>query len=113
MPWKEFHSKIVGVTYPNDDGSSRQELLAKCGKGQKLDLALRPMEQDKNAVAVLTRSGEQLGWLSREVASGIARALRKKDYYAKAQITELTGGGWGPFKKTRGCNILISEFEET
>ncbi len=110
MPWESFYTQIVGVTFPNDDGSSRQDLLAKCGIGQKLDLVLKPTEQDETAVAVLTQSEQQLGWLSREVAKEIAPLLRRHDYMVKAQIAELTGGGWWLFKKTRGCNILVTKW---
>ncbi|MHB1133861.1 MAG: HIRAN domain-containing protein [Chloroflexota bacterium] len=75
-----------------------------------LRLELRPVPEDKNAVAVLTRSGDQLGWLSREIAKELAPALRKDEKRIGCKIAEVTGGGWGPFKKTRGCNILVSKW---
>ncbi|MBM7624750.1 tetratricopeptide repeat protein [Sporohalobacter salinus] len=36
---KFIYTKVVGVTYDNDDGTSRQEILKECNEGEKLKLA--------------------------------------------------------------------------
>lgn len=97
---KNFIAKVVGVTYPNDDGSSRQKYLSQCKVGEQVDLIPDKNQHDKNAIKVV-RKGKQLGYLSRLCA----RITRKKSnsnrmahiaeigkynniYYAKLLITE-------------------------
>lgn len=104
----EFHTKVVGVTHDNDDGSNRQKILKKCRVGEELQLIHTPIPQDKNAVKVCRRNGQQIGWLSRSVAEEIAPRLRKGGK-VRAQISSLTGGGLF-FKRTRGCNIKIMKY---
>lgn len=57
--------KIVGVTFPNRDGSSRQAYILGVQAGEALELRPEPDNPvDPNAVAVYTRSGRQLGYLA-------------------------------------------------
>ena len=107
---RSFHTKVVGVTFQNDDGSSRQRILKRCRKGEHLVLVNTPIPEDRNAVAVRRAStGEQLGYLSRELAAEIAPKLRR-GVRITAEIASLTGGGL-IFKRTRGCNIKITIWE--
>lgn len=106
---KSFYTKVVGVTFPNDDGSSRQQILKRCRRGEYLTLVYSPVPQDRNAVKVCRAStGEQIGWLSRELAAEIGPLLKKGRRF-DARIASLTGGGL-IFKRTRGCNIEITEY---
>jgi len=58
----KFYSKVVGVTYDNPDGSSRQAIIARCRLGEQLILEAEPDNQhDPNAVKVLRTNGQQLG----------------------------------------------------
>jgi hypothetical protein len=78
---------IEGVTYANDDGSRRQEIIRNCKKGDELILLREPSNSyDINAIKVCTfkKPGflsrllrrkpvlSQLGYLSKYVASRIA-----------------------------------------
>lgn len=100
-----IRTKIVGVSHDNDDGTSRQKLVADCKVGEKLKLKHKPVPQDRNAVAVYRGNGKQLGWLSREVAADVASDL-DDDFTLICEITDLTGGTLD--KPTRGCNIQIT-----
>ena len=62
-------TKVVGDSHVNDDGTSRQEIIARCKAGDPLRLKSEPSNRfDPHAVAVLTRNGEQIGYLSRDRA---------------------------------------------
>lgn len=62
---KEFNTKLVGVTFKNDDGSSRQELLSLTAKGDNVFLIREPNNKyDKYAIAVKNNFDDQLGYLS-------------------------------------------------
>ena len=103
---RSFHTKIVGVTFSNDDGSHRQRIIAMCTLGEQLTLAREPDNPfDANAVRVYrTLTGQQLGHLSRELAATLVDDI--EDWSAiGAEISSLTGGV--PGKPTRGVNILI------
>ena len=56
-PDREFQTKVVGVTFENADGASRQRIIAKCGIGEDIDLVPEPDNpHDANAVAVKRES---------------------------------------------------------
>lgn len=110
-PLRTFYSKVAGVTYTNDNGTSRQAILGKCHKGEYLILTHEPVPQDEYAVKVSRENGEQIGWLNQEVAYEIAPRLDRGGR-VEAIIAELTGGGGGFFskKQSRGCNIIINRY---
>ena len=99
---EDFHSKIVGVTFENDDGSSRQAILSKCKAGD--DVIFRPVavKDHPEALGVFTSDGRQLGHVNSELAA----ELRKKypTNPMSVTISEITGGHDG---KSLGCNIHI------
>jgi len=72
---KQIETDVVGIPYPNDDGSSRLDILEKCRVGDSLILNHAPVKQDKNAVKVTRQTGEQIGWLPREQAKKLAKPL--------------------------------------
>ena len=105
--FESFYTKIVGVTYPNDDGTSKQKILAKCRIGENLILKHTPIPEDDNAVKVLRKNGDQIGWLSSAVAREIS-ALLDQGCRVDAVISDLTGGTKD--KPTRGCNINVTKY---
>jgi hypothetical protein len=103
---RQFHSKIVGVTKPNPDGSDRQAIIARCQVGESLLLVREPDNRfDPDAVAVRRTNGEQLGYLSADLADEMARLLDRGERI-EVQISDLTGGG----RKARGVNIRITRY---
>lgn len=64
-----FRTKVVGVTYQNPDGTKRQEIISKCKVGEDVFLK-REYENsyDQYAIAVLRETGEQIGFIARDVA---------------------------------------------
>jgi hypothetical protein len=104
-----FYSKVAGVTFENDNGSDRQQILKKCKLGEKLLLIHSPIEGHPNAVKVCREStNEQIGHLNAKVAEEIAPLLKRK-IKVTAEISDLTGGVGD--KKTIGCNIKITKHE--
>ncbi len=104
-PDKEFFTKAVGVTKSNPDGSSRQDIIARCKIGEVLELIHQPNNRyDPNAIAVHRRkTGEQIGF--RDLASDLVRDAAAGKQFS-AEISDLTGGGFFA-KKTCGVNIKI------
>jgi hypothetical protein len=71
--WNDFCLPVVGCTYANPDGSSRQLELAECQPGDTIDLVRQPDNpHDPQAVAVFTASGTCVGYLARSRACWIA-----------------------------------------
>lgn len=71
-----FETVIFGTHYDNDDGTSRSEIITRCRPGERLLLKREPRNQyDRNAVAVFRANGEQLGYLSKRDAPGIAAVM--------------------------------------
>jgi hypothetical protein len=109
-PLEPFFSKLVGVTHLNEDGSPRQAIIKECRSGERLRLVREPNNQyDPCAVAVHRLTGEQLGYLSRDVAAEIAPRLDRGSP-VDVEVAQVTGGGWWIFRKTRGINVRITKY---
>ena len=106
-----FFTKIVGVSFQNEDGSSRQEIIEKLkGEASSKTITLKLERQhsnphDTNAVAVNTPKGKQLGFLSKKVSETIAPLL-DNGKPVTATISSITGG----WPMHLGINIKL-EFE--
>ena len=109
IPTKSFFTKVVGVTFPNACGPSRQDILqdiqGQINSGQSPSIKLfrdsnNPF--DNQAVAVLDEQDHQIGFLSREVVKTIAPIL-DSSLPVTATISQITGG----YHKHLGMNIKI------
>lgn len=93
---KHFFTKIAGISH-------YQRQLAGLQPGEWLTLRPEPENRhDKNAIAVFRSNGKQLGYLSADVAEGVARDIAKGFSFA-ALAVEVTGLD----KDTLGCNIQV------
>lgn len=64
--------KVVGSSFPNEDGTSRQEIISHLTKASKITLVREPKNiYDKNAIAVYA-NGKQVGYLSSGYAADFA-----------------------------------------
>jgi hypothetical protein len=72
-----LETKVVGVSKENMDGTSRQAIiLSEVIEEDLLSLQLEPdNEFDPNAVKVLSKFGNQIGYLGRDVAERVKMAI--------------------------------------
>jgi len=105
-----FYSKLVGVTFLNTDGSSRQGLLTQfsdISEENPLPLVVeRDPENpyDPNAVAVRLHSGQQLGFLSKKINEIVSEWLDTGETVFIEGVS-ITGG----FPNHLGLNIWIEK----
>lgn len=79
---KLFRSKLVGVSFLNDNGSSRQDALAGCHPREFLVLRFQPTNRyDPNAIEVLRQDGSQIGHLNKRLAGEITRSLERGEVW--------------------------------
>lgn len=91
---RHFYAKVVGVTYPNEDGTSRRDAVRVLGRWEVVRLVHRPDNPvDVNAVAVLNRDGRQLGYLPATLAKDVVAAARGTGTRYLALVSDVTGGG--------------------
>ena len=96
-----FYTKVAGISYGN-----RQRIVSRCEVGEPLQLMREPDNpKDSNAVKVCRLSGEQLGYLNRELAAEISCRIDSGEHY-QATISDLTGGTAD--HPTRGVNLYVS-----
>jgi hypothetical protein len=102
-----FFTKIAGVTYHNEDRTSRQRIITQCRIGEELVLQREPDNPvDPKAIKILRVTGEQLGYIPAHVAaSGLAKDLDRGGR-PRCRIVNLTGGNG----LNRGVNIEIGDW---
>ncbi|WP_174298122.1 HIRAN domain-containing protein [Sphingomonas bacterium] len=73
----ELSLAVVGIDFPNRDGSNRRFELLQCNPGDPVGLRPEPRNpHDRFAVAVLSARGHQIGYLTAERAPWIGGRLR-------------------------------------
>ena len=100
-------TKVTGVSHQNPDGTSRQEIISRCRKGELLRIVHEPsnkFSRTGSTMMVLRANGEQIGYLS-EWRAVEARERMESGIETSAIIASLTGGKEN--KPTRGVNIEL------
>ena len=99
-----FATKVVGVTF-----EGRQAALGSLSEGDELLLERQPDNaHDPSAIAVFAETGDQLGFLRRQVAAAIAPAMDAGAEYV-AHVLQVTGGEEG---RSYGVNIQVERLED-
>lgn len=100
-------TKVVGVTFSNEDGSSRARIIAGMTESDKVCLERDPYNQyDANAVKVcVLKNGEkkQIGFLPKGIAADVSSKLRRNVNF------EVTIQGVGIWNDRPFCEIEICE----
>ena len=84
MPQHELSLHVVGLDFSNKDKakSNRRFEMALCVPGERVDLVPQPKHpKDRNAAAVFTVRGTQLGYLTAERAPWISRRIAAGEPY--------------------------------
>jgi hypothetical protein len=97
-------AKVAGVTFQNEDGTERQDVLRFCASGEQLIL-VRDEDNDFscNAVEVRRLNGLQLGYAPEYLAERIVDEM-EDDKNVHGILKQITGGTYS--KPTRGANFV-------
>jgi len=96
-------TKLVGVTFKNDDGTNRQDIIQDYSAGDVLTLDFCPTEKYPYKVEVQGYGVDVLGCISKELSETLYEYLEDNCEF-RVKILEVTGGD---FEKSYGCNIQI------
>lgn len=102
---KSMTTRVVGVSFDNDDGTSRQDIISGLSVGEALLLNYHEYESEP-AYAVTDALGNCIGHVSKELASTIYQ--RYKDCYFAVSVDDITGGDSG---LKYGCVINIDIYD--
>lgn len=83
-----IRTKIVGVTFDNDDGESRQDILSRMDGSE--EITVEKYTYNGEPAAYVKWDGKILGNLSAKLAKDLAERYPKAHY--EAEILEITGG---------------------
>lgn len=98
-------TKAMGVTFTNEDGTKRQDILAGLKPGDELKLVREKDNPfDGHAIAIFSSGDHQLGYLKKDLAKDLAPNM-DKGVKIKATVKEITGGT--DSAPTRGLNIQL------
>lgn len=96
-------TKIVGVTYKNEDGSRRQEIIADLMPSESLKLVDMGTPEHPEAIGVFDLADQQCGFLSKSLALDFrSHNLPFESFSVK--VLDITGGDG----RSYGCNIEIT-----
>lgn len=98
---RDFNTKVVGVTFGNDNGTSRQEIIKGCKAGEDIIFKPVPTAEYPDAIGVFNKRGQQLGHLNAELAAEMKNKYPNNPM--SVTINNITGGG----DKSYGCNLHI------
>lgn len=102
---KTIDAKVVGITFKNNDGTDRQEILSFVCDGDPVVIEYYEYRGDP-AYSVSTVDGDQIGNLSKELAADIRR--KYGDCAFDAHISELYD--FDDFTKV-GCRVSMDIYE--
>ncbi len=88
----EFYNSIAGVTFSNPDGRSRQDIIRRSVRvGIPLSLRFEDNNPvDKDAVALFTPDGDQVGYLKQRTAWDVRDHI-KRERHVEAVVAEVRG----------------------
>ena len=116
---RTIHTKVRGVTKTNTDGFDRQRIIRQCCRsGDALFFIREPQNPvDRNAIQVRRvvytdvpdkpRLGEQVGYLSRDLAQEFAARMDNDGWVMMAAILNISGEEYG---ENLGVNIEIAVY---
>jgi hypothetical protein len=105
MRLRHTFAKVAGVTFPNDDGSERQEIISRCRSSEQLILQHDAYnEYSVFATKVLRTNGEQLGHAPEYLAEKIVDRI-EDGYRPIGLLLNVTGGTFDC--PTRGVNFVV------
>lgn len=99
-----IRTKIVGVTFDNEDGENRQDILSKMSGDE--DITVEKYTYNGEPAAYVKWGDKIIGNLSADLAKDLAGKYPKARY--AAEILEISGGGVHTF----GCNIELDIIED-
>lgn len=99
-----IRTKVVGVTFENEDGENRQDILS--GMSGDEEIEIEKYTYNGEPAAYVKCGDKILGSLSAELAKDLHRKHPRARY--TAEILEITGGG----TQTIGCNIELDIIQE-
>ena len=106
-----YFSKLTGVSYENDNGEHRQLIIFQLKRrglleqGQELLFQHQPWNKfDANAIAIFGADSRQLGYLPKDMASYVCRAMNNGQQ-VKIYVESVTGG---ESAQLLGVNVKIS-----
>ncbi len=97
-----FFTKVVGITFKNEDGIIGQDLIPHCKQLDFLKLVPEPDNPyDRDAISVRLEDGRRIGYLNRRTAQEITSDIQRGAVWlACVKFTKL------PSKTKNGCLVL-------
>ena len=100
---KNVKLKVVGVTFTNEDGVSRQSIIRELAQCDTITIRREPTNRyDTNAIMVLTDKG-QVGYIGKDYASILAPMMDAGTQF------KVTIGETGEYKGNYYLDIIINE----
>jgi len=99
---RHFYFQVHGIRHKNPHGSSRQDIIRRCGVGEELNLVPEPTNPyDSDAVKVCRKNGEQLGYIPSDWSFRMAHDM-KIGWTYRVTVDEIWDDGG-----TVGCKIRL------
>ena len=102
-----FTSTVAGVTFRNQDGTSREMFIRQLREGQSLELGKVQVKGHPNAIGIFIGRGKQVGFIPKDLAAEMTDDFARGDRFL-CYVDQLTGGTTD--KPTRGVVVRIEHY---
>ena len=112
MKISDINLHVVGVTFDNEDGTSRQQILETVKKEDILKLQREPSNiYDINAIKVMTEDNRQIGYIGKQYAEILSPMMDMGKGFSV--VVEDTGlhRPKNAKKSVRYCAVVINEVD--
>lgn len=110
MKIRDIHINVVGVTFKNENGTSRQKILETVNNDDKLILQREPNNiYDIHAIMVLTQDGQQIGYIGKQYAEILAPMMDGGRIFTAEVDDTGTHKPKNAKRPIRYCSIIINE----
>lgn len=96
-------TKLVGVSFQNEDGSERQSLIKSLKQGDNLTIEAEPSNKYDSNSHVIKFNSKIIGHISRELSADLVNKKLNKENIIGIKEWKVTGSD----KHTLGVNVII------
>ena len=110
--FRSFCCNAADTIQPNENRSSRQEILGRCSAGDKLFPVTVPEGKVGASIKLVTKDNKQIGFLTQKVVAEFYNLINDNDFIFDIEISKITTIiDWNTGNSAKGCYMRFTCFQ--